>query len=371
VPHNVGQVLDQLALLTDKKSAWYQLLTIILQNVERNTMPKDAYHLDSRYLTAKAALMTDPKWQSLLQSLKVDLAKVKSDAENDKAAYEKVVDQLKGLPKQKNALTLLWADSGLKNPLESRWAQALASGAWSALLHQAKDYLNKQWVNLVWPEYAERLEHKYPLFASEQDIALADFTHFFGPGGTINDFFVRYVQPLVNINQNYWTWKNWQHQAVPIRQSVLETFIRASLIQQMFYSDNDRHLGFRFAMVPLSFNKDLAAFYWNIEGQVWLGSQATRLPSIFTWPGPVSGRVILRLTPLSGMGQAWTTTWEGPWAWFRALDQTHLFIGENPARYTVVFQQKDKRLVYLMTMDHRVNPFIPGVLHQFRCPAAL
>ena len=59
----------------------------------------------------------------------------------------------------------------------------------------------------------------------------------------------------------------------------------------------------------------------------------------------------------------------GPWALFRLFDQGTLQQSGAADRYHADFRRGDRHAVFELRAGSVLNPFAPGVLREFRCPA--
>jgi type VI secretion system protein ImpL len=60
---------------------------------------------------------------------------------------------------------------------------------------------------------------------------------------------------------------------------------------------------------------------------------------------------------------------KGPWALFRLFSQGRLLQAGSADQYSLTFNVGDRQAVYEVRAGSVLNPFIPGVLRDFRCPA--
>ena len=71
-----------------------------------------------------------------------------------------------------------------------RWLNSLSTQTWKVILRSANQYVNLEWKTQVYNPYAQGLAGRYPLKRTSRDeLALADFTEFFKPGGTMDKFY--------------------------------------------------------------------------------------------------------------------------------------------------------------------------------------
>ena len=66
-----------------------------------------------------------------------------------------------------------------------------------------------------------------------------------------------------------------------ISQNTLDQLLRASLIQQMFFTNNLKQPSFRFNLVPLALSNQIKSFVFNLSGQNFQISPGKQL--IKTW----------------------------------------------------------------------------------------
>jgi type VI secretion system protein ImpL len=88
-----------------------------------------------------------------------------------------------------------------------------------------------------------------------------------------------------------------------------------------------------------------------------------------TWPGPNrmnSVRLVFDPAPSSGPTVLQAT---GPWALFRLIAQGSLQQSGSPDRYTLSFALGDRHASFELRAGSVQNPFAPGVLKDFQCPA--
>jgi type VI secretion system protein ImpL len=89
------------------------------------------------------------------------------------------------------------------------------------------------------------------------------------------------------------------------------------------------------------------------------------------WPAPDGmQRARLQFTPLAG-GPSSGFTAEGPWAWFRLLDQATLETAGARDRLRVTFTRKGMEAVFELQADSLTNPFSGELLEGFSCSNGL
>ncbi|WP_332876503.1 type VI secretion system membrane subunit TssM [Massilia sp. S19_KUP03_FR1] len=209
---------------------------------------------------------------------------------------------------------------------------------------------------------------RYPMVRSAaKDTTLDDFGKFFGPGGTMDDFFSKHLAAQVDMAGVQWKWRSSGDAPVGIGQDVLNQFQRAARLREMFFGAGGRQPSLRFELLPQTGDAALAKVVLDIDGQpvaYSAGAQARAVP--ITLPsGKGGGLVHLEATPAL---RADLRT-DGPWAWFRMIDKGTLQSSAQGERFTLTFDLDSHKMVYQLSASSVINPFRRDALEQFRCPA--
>jgi len=316
------------------------------------------------YAPRKRALITKP-----LMALQAYLDKITKAKDVTRAAYMAAVKRFQASG-AKDPITLI-LQQAVKYPEPIRsWLTVAAKNSWKALLVEAKIYLDAVWHSLILPVYTNKIRDRYPVFHdADETISLKNFNTFFGPNGTIGGFYIYYLQFFVDMEANYWTLKKLDGEGINISRKALNMFIRASLIQQMFFTENPRKPSFRFVFTPLSFSSNLNKITINFGRQVYNVYSSTKKSKLFSWSGTDVDYVSIVFTENDGSTRR--ITFHGPWALFRLLNKSTIQISADPKVYTVIFKSGEDTGSFALTTEHRVNPFVPGIISKFRVPDRL
>ena len=362
-----SDVVQRIDNVIDDHSSLTQLLKLVAGNARL-----DGGATNKSLTAIKAYLDKKGRYTSIqrtLSALKNEIQGIQKVKHPNKASYLTAIDRYKqngvGDP-----IGQVFAEAN-NNPEPIRsWLNTIALSSWKIMLGQTRSYLNNVWQTIVLPVYENEIENRYPVFTdSRENISIKNFDDFFGPNGTVGAFFIYYLQPFVNISQNYWTWKSLDGVSLDIPQKTLNTFIRASIVQQMFFADNRVKLNFRFILAPLGLSGSVKSFTLNVGGQVYTITQRTRGTKQFFWPGPDPSFVSGQFT--TNDGKTPTATYNGPWSWFRMLDANTLQTTTSPKQFTLTIESGNNSARFKIVTKHRVNPMIPGVIGKYRCPDKL
>lgn len=364
----IAQVLTQ---LNDTQSPLIQLINTIKNNTQPLSDSVEFTQQISSQFLALNALSNDllkNANQASLTAVKLYIDNLIKAKELDFACYEAAKTRM--LNQNIDALTTLLQHARLMpEPLQT-WHTTLVAESWRLILKNAQNHLNKIWVETVYPQYLAVLDKRYPLFNdSTVDIALTDFALFFGYGGAMDSFFKNYLEPFIDNSRLYWEWKSVDSQKLNIPQLTLEMFIRAALIQKMFFSEASRIPAINFSLIPAELDPSIQSFNLALDGQQLMYQKDNEQIISLAWPGPQPNHC--ELTFFDMTGKKTVITEEGPWAWFKLLDKSQLEPTNNPKHFRLNFLLNGAAAHYELYTTGVVNPFIPGILNQFRCPPNL
>jgi type VI secretion system protein ImpL len=207
----------------------------------------------------------------------------------------------------------------------------------------------------------------YPFVTmSSADIPLDDFTRLFAPGGLIDGYFNRQLAPFVDTTAAVWHAQDADGVSAPVSDVELAQFQRAASIRQMFFPAGGSGLGVRLEITPTDLDPASKQVVLDLGSSSVSYAHGPVRASQIAWPaqGASSARVVFDPPAAGSAIQA-----SGPWALFRLIAQGHPQPDGAPDRYTVVFQQGDRRAVFSVRATSVVNPLAPAALQDFRCPA--
>ncbi|OGT66409.1 MAG: hypothetical protein A3J38_07655 [Gammaproteobacteria bacterium RIFCSPHIGHO2_12_FULL_45_9] len=376
-PTDSASLLSEIQLLDNLNSPLWQLIkkTTHFQDVVANAadMQDVVVVLTQHFSGLFTFLQQNAAYNTLheaLQHLQAYVSKIQYSPSPLKVSYDDVVRLFEAHDKIEDPIAaLLQVADTLPSPAKEL-AKNLAQNTIALLMTEAQQYLNTIWQASVVPEYHERIANHYPIFRDASDnISLADFNRFFGPGGTIESFFNYYLKPFVNTENVYWTWRSLDGVPVNISQSVLDMIIRASMIQKMFYTDNTKMPTLKFTLTPLRLPNRSEQLILNLGGQIVRYDASAKNAAQFMWPGPDGDFVTLRFEGANDLPPTITKT--GTWGWLRLLDTARIQPTIDPRVFEVTLNVDNLEIVYQLTADNPVNPYTSGLLSAFRCPDSL
>lgn len=257
-------------------------------------------------------------------------------------------------------------------PLVQGLVKSVVGATTNTLMGGVRNQLNAAWNTEVLSVYRQSLSGRYPLSAgSSRDATLDDFGQFFGVGGVMDSYFRKYLQPYVDTNANTWRWQPGAAQKLGIGNGVLNTFQQAATIRDAYFRNGGLQPSVRFELKPVAMDASVTQFMLDLDGQQISYDHGPSRPVAMQWPNPSSiGVVRLSIVPTPMSGRSALTV-EGPWAWFRLLDQSDLVAGNSPDRFNLRLRVDNASVSYELRANSAFNPFKRRVLSGFSLPERL
>jgi len=265
--------------------------------------------------------------------------------------------------------TLGFRTERLAEPLASLMEELssdIADAAGSGLCRE----LESAWQAEVLSFWKRAVQGRYPLYRQAlTDVAMADFTAFFGPTGRLQRFVDTRLASLVTRTPGRWSWRG--AGASCLSDGTLRQFALADDIRDTFFATGGAGPAFTFGLAPsgITMSTDIdtlrlqvgAARIDYFHGPV-IGS-----PS-FVWPDPGGAlQASLRVEPVVSGGSSGITA-SGPWAILKLFQQGEPVRTDRGLKVDYRFSG---RAVSLSFDTGSFNPLDSRALAAFRAPEAL
>ncbi|RMO96527.1 TssM [Pseudomonas syringae pv. philadelphi] len=257
-------------------------------------------------------------------------------------------------------------------PLVQGLVKSVVSSTTNTMMGGVRNQLNAAWVSEVVNVYRQSLSGRYPMSpGSTRDATLDDFGQFFGVGGVMDSYFRKYLQPYVDTSASTWRWQPGAAQKLGINAGVLQIFQRAGAIRDAFFRSGGTQPTVRFELKTIAMDASITQFLLDLDGQQISYDHGPSRPVAMQWPNPGSiGVVRLSISPPSASGRSGVTL-DGPWAWFRLLEQSDLTAGNAPDRFNLRLRVDGASISYELRANSAFNPFKSRVLSGFSLPERL
>jgi type VI secretion system protein ImpL len=298
-----------------------------------------------------AVLASLAQTQKQLQSIGAGLGETSA---LDALAQAGQADALKSLQSQARQLPA---------PVSDMVAQ-IGARSESIAMGQARGDLARRYDEQVLRECRELLEGRYPLRRdSTEDVPLQDFGRVFGYGGTFDTFFRTHLTALVDTSRTPWQWREGAA-AIGGSAAMLRQFQQAQRIREVYFKAGTQVPEARFNLTPGSLDAAATRFSLDLDGQRFEYRHGPQLSSPLMWPGGAVGQAALVFEERGGGGP--NVVKQGPWAWFRMLDQAQVS-RLSDTRLGVTFAAGGHSMQMTLDAASIRNPFVRDELAGFRC----
>lgn len=248
----------------------------------------------------------------------------------------------------------------------------LADGSSNLTVSGVRSHLNSIWNTQLLPFCQRSLAGRYPLERnSVREVTISDFGRFFGPGGMMENFFNTYLIDFVDTSRRVWRWNAAGNKTLGIPTSTLRQFQRAAVIRDAFFSGSSPEPKINFEIKPLSMDTTITQITLLLNQQRVRYNHGPTRWNRLTWPDDsgISDAKIL-LAPPAGNKPSGLTE-DGPWGWFRMIDQAASEATNTPETINVTFDVGGRKSRFALRASGALNPFQLKELADFRCPNRL
>lgn len=384
---NLQQADTTLTALLSAQSPLIHILRTLADNTTSEKLIASAPGLSSQDIIAiksnlsgqfdgVADFLNGPATNNSFDQLLVNLTKLKqyideihsADDVNESSFYAAKTHYL---IRDNDALgVLIDSAATLPEPLRD-WINSLASNTWRLVLENAQTYVNNLWQAKVVDIYNKKIANHYPLDkTSTIDLSLDAFTDFFAPDGIVDSFYKTYLAAFIDNSSSQWQAKRLDGQQLNFSTEFLQQLERASIIRTMYFGTSTVP-NVMYSLQPSALEPSVQQFTLDINHQTIQSTQSSvSTPITLTWPGSSNSDTIT-MTFITQDGQKMSSTFHGPWALFRLLDQSNVQVTPDTKNYDVTFDLNGNSARYQLQAANVINPFIPGIVSSFQCPTQI
>ncbi|MFQ5773095.1 MAG: type VI secretion system membrane subunit TssM [Kiloniellaceae bacterium] len=249
-----------------------------------------------------------------------------------------------------------------------RWLRRMARASSQITVGVVRARLDAIWSTEVAPYCQRALDNRYPLSrSSPQDANLNDFARYFGPQGLVDQFFKTYLAPFVDTSVRPWRTLSSGGARVGISDGALRQFEAAARIREAYFTGAGATPTVSFEIKPVSLHKSASQVLLEVGEQKLAYRHGPPRLERMQWPAPSgSSRARVVFTALGG-GRTATVSADGPWAWFRLLDQGRIEPTAMADRFKVAFEAQGLTATFELRAGSVANPFRLDAIQGFRC----
>ncbi len=255
-----------------------------------------------------------------------------------------------------------------------RWLQAMVLGGNTQRSGGAKKAAGEAFNAPGGPATLCKLavEGRYPFTpAATNEIPMDDFARLFAPNGMLDQFYTTQLRSFVDTSGPVWKAQPVGGVAPPVSEEDLAQFQRGAAIRDLFFAGGASQPTVRFDITPQTLDSGAKQVTLDLDGLTISYAHGPLRATPVTWPGAgttriTNARLVFDPPPASGPPALQAT---GPWALFRLFGQGKLQQGASSDRYTLTFELGDRQASFEIRAGSVLNPFAPGMLRDFKCPA--
>lgn len=294
-------------------------------------------NLQSVHTALLRATDTDnPNLSAVASDLRVELAKLKSNATRLPAPFDRMFVEVVG---------------------------DFEGDATTASIEQLNDLLQRE----VYEFCRKAVPNKYPFERnSNRDIPIGDFARLFAPNGLIDGFFNTHLAQYADTSGAEWSWRPDSRIASRLSPDALRNFQRASIIRDAFFEVGQQP-SVSFEITPVSLSATVLTAQLYVHGVVVHAAQGNALPTSVRWPGSMNIAGVALQPEIPGRNSKIERT--GPWAFFRLLDAART--SRSGQTTTAQFVLGGREATFRVKAESRINPVRLPALASFQCPRSL
>ncbi len=205
------------------------------------------------------------------------------------------------------------------------------------------------------------VDRKYPISRrAKTDATADDFATVFAPGGDLDQFFTKELQPLVDTSGRQWRVRPGAEATIPVSAAAIRQFQNADVIRHAFFRGGQPTATADLVLL----SADVGTVTLEYDGDTFAFSPAKPAARI-KWPSlkPAPSAKLY----LSAAGSQIVT--DGDWAMFKLFDRADVAAGSSPQRKKLSFTLDGKKVVFELRATSVFNPFFLPELSAFSCPS--
>jgi type VI secretion system protein ImpL len=239
---------------------------------------------------------------------------------------------------------------------------------------------------------------RYPFAQSSQEVAIDDFNAVFASGGAIDEYFNKYMKPLVDTSVRPWRYKDPSsanaligteaitNGQVPVAAATGPTltgellkllaqggpnpdvFAQSAQIREVFFKEpGASRMAWPIEIKVQSLDTSIDELLIDVDGQSLRYAHGPVQASKFVWPGPRGGTIAEVAALNKGKPEAGNIQMRGPWALFRLADRGKVINGASSGRVAVELMFDNRRAVIELG-GAGGTAFAGSLLRGFSCP---
>ena len=212
---------------------------------------------------------------------------------------------------------------------------------------------------------------------------LFDFSEFFKPTGTMDNFYQEFLKPFINVRQG-WSNRVVDGHSMGFSSQTINQVQKALFIKNVFFTNNPAVPGLTFQLKPYRMGKTDARFILEVGDKRITYNHGPKFWKTLTWSGADENkRVRVIFEDLNE--ELHSVAYDGPWALFKLKDRSNLQKTRKSNVYLATYtvneeipqgaglkpKIKQHKAIYEIKAKSVNNPFGKNLLGSFRCPETI
>lgn len=338
--------LDQAVTALKALSGTFSPIQIILNLTANNTANiKTISEITQQFATLNALnSSTDPKKPAPISAITTSFVKPYAylltllQNPNPEHAEFQATQTLFSAKPPAAVTTLLSEASSAPVPVKT-WLYAIANNIWQALLNDTSRYINNAWQTKVLNPYQRNLSCCYPVNKkASREISLQALTDFFGPTGTLNQFFQNYLKTFVDPAQIPLQYLTAYGQTLKKAEATLTQYEKLQGASSLFFPKNAQTPTVVFTITPLLLDGNSTSVTMQLGVTNIMYQHGPQASTTFAWPATDSTQqIVLSFTDFQG--NTTRVVFSGVWAWFRLLNSATKYVVKDSDHVVFTFNQ--------------------------------
>ena len=207
-------------------------------------------------------------------------------------------------------------------------------------------------------------------YRSSSQVNIHSFADFFSIKGSLNKFFIDYLQPFVNTHVTPWKMYVIDEHKFPLSAQVLAMLQRMKMIQSLYFSTDSGELQLNFSIVPVRLDNSLKSVSLDLGAHSILYEHGPLRPEAISWPFNENSEAS-KLVLNSFTGENNLVSSYGDWSLFKILDHCHLFPAAGHEGYYFTISMNHRLAKFRIITDAPISAFTLSAIKGFKLPALL
>lgn len=254
----------------------------------------------------------------------------------------------------------------------TRWKNTVGI---SAVVSNVKSYgfnlyssMAEEHLREIWQESydtcIDAISSKYPFASrSAESVDLELFSTYFAPGGIVDKYLDKHIDPLVARRKGSMRWKA----KFGFSKGIFNDIALFKRLQKTYFKARKKTLNVSFKLKPTYLSHLAVGVYVDLGGDVLAYEHGPARLSAFQWPSPSGGDFAsIRFRPLSGNDDFEFSIENDPWAPIKILAK-YLRRSNGSRTYSIAPRIKNMDAALSLVAGSRWNPWNLKGLGRFQC----